>query len=82
MAFSPDAKRLASASSDNTVKVWDARPLTPALRVEREALGVVRFLFDYKKLSKPEVLKRIRADQTISEPVSQKALSFAEQYRD
>lgn len=43
------------------------------------ALSVVRFLFDYKKLSKPEVLKRFQADQTISEPVRQKALSFAEQ---
>ena len=50
-------------------------------RIEREALGVVRFLIDYKKLPKAEVLKRIRADETISEPVRQKALSFAEQWR-
>ncbi|MFI5456665.1 MAG: WD40 repeat domain-containing protein [Isosphaerales bacterium] len=27
MAFSPDGKRLASASADGTVKVWDARPI-------------------------------------------------------
>ncbi len=35
VAFSADGKRLASTSSDHTVKVWDARPLTPELRVER-----------------------------------------------
>ncbi len=56
--------------------------MTSELRIEREALSVVKFLFDYKKLSKPDVLKRIRADQTISEPVRQQALTFAEQYRD
>ena len=82
MAFSPDGKRLASAIYDNTVKVRDARPFTPELRVEREALSVVRFLFDYKKLPKSEVLKRMRADETISEPVRQQALTFAEQYQD
>ncbi len=29
VAFSADGKRLASASSDQTVKVWAARPLKP-----------------------------------------------------
>ena len=41
-----------SVSVDGTVTVWHARPLNPKLRVEHETLGVVRFLFDYKKLPK------------------------------
>ena len=36
VAFSADGKRLASASGDRTVKVWDARPWTPELLLVME----------------------------------------------
>ncbi len=79
VAFSADGKRLASASHDQTVKVWDARPWTPELRAEQEALGLVRF-YSKSPISKDELLARIRADATVSEPVRERALEFARQW--
>jgi WD40 repeat protein len=76
VAFSADGW-LASASWDKTVKMWDGRPDTARLRVEREAVGLVDFLFD-KPLLKPEVLAQIRASKTISDEVRQQALTLAE----
>ncbi len=79
VAFSPDGQRLASASYDRTVKVWDARPWTPELRVEQGALSLVRF-YATPTIAKDELLARIRADATVSEPVRERALEFARQW--
>jgi hypothetical protein len=73
VAFSADGW-LASVSLDNTVKMWDGRPRTARLTVEREAVGLVDFLFD-KPLLKPEVLAQIRASKTICDEVRQQALA-------
>jgi hypothetical protein len=75
VAFSPDGLRLACGSED-AVRIWDATPLSPERALDREALGVVRFYFA-KVLLRPEVLERIRADLTLSEPVRQRALGLA-----
>ena len=70
----------ASVSSDGIEKHWDARPLTPELRIEQQAVNLLNVWFA-KPLSKAEILERIRSDQTISEPVRKQALVLAERYR-
>ncbi len=80
VAFSPDGMRIAS-TSDGQIKLWDARPWTPELRVEQQALVVVRFLWAKCKL-KEEFIQKITADRTISDPVRRRALELAEVYWD
>src|SRR5262249_9351672 len=81
--FSPDGKRLASASWDRTVKVWHAgsgqETLTSQQLLEREARSLVRSLFA-QPLLRSDVLAAIRVDVTISEPVREAALKLAETF--
>jgi serine/threonine protein kinase len=81
VAFSPDGHRLASGSSDNTVKVWDATPVSVESNMEVQALCCFRFAAETIGL-KDELLRHITNDATISEPVRQRALAFAKDYRE
>jgi hypothetical protein len=81
LAFSPDGLQLALARNTGSVFLWDARPLRAEVVVEREARGLVEFLFD-QPLLKEEVLARLRAHPAISEPVRAQALAMAGWFED
>jgi WD40 repeat protein len=81
LALASDGFLLASAGFDRKVRVWDARPQTQELREEREALGLVEQLSG-QPLSRAELDKRIRGDQSVTDPVRQRALATAGQFPD
>jgi hypothetical protein len=80
LTFSPDGATLASGSLDNTVRLWDtallktryqARREVEALRPEAERL--VEPLWREKN-DPSEVVKALRSDRVLSEPLRQAAL--------
>ena len=79
VAFSPGGQRLVTAGPLNGVKIWDGRPLSELVRIEREALGLVSFLFA-KPLLKKDVVQRLRDNETINVNVRRKALALAERF--
>jgi WD40 repeat protein/serine/threonine protein kinase len=73
LAFSADGRRLVAAGR---LAVWDAQPLTPEAAVEREALGLLGWLFS-RPLPRQEILERLRTHPAIGEPVRRRALEVA-----
>ena len=77
--FSPDGLCLAVADADGTVVLWDARPMTPELKVEREAVGLLNTLFQ-KPLAQESVRKYL--ETMPPSPVRKKALELLESYQE
>jgi WD40 repeat protein len=83
LAFSSDGTQLFATTAEEWsnfgphAQVWDARPWNPAMRVEREAIGLVQFL-SAKAGSHEELLTQLRKDPTLTEPVRRFAFTLAE----
>jgi WD40 repeat protein len=75
--LSPDNLQLAGAMADGTVRIWDARPLTPAIELEREARGMVAYVFR-PGMDAEGVAKKIVGDSTVSEPLRRRAIEVAQ----
>src|SRR5205085_475627 len=79
VGFSPDGTLIAAGSSDDMVKIWDGRPWTPVAGIQREALGLLDFLFA-KPLSKADVLEFLSRLPGIRPEARQLALGWADRY--
>jgi WD40 repeat protein len=81
LAFSADGTRLAAVDGGGNLKLWDTRPWTAEVAVEREAVGLLTFLFA-RPLSKADVLDYLRNSGTISPRARQKALALVGRYQE
>jgi tetratricopeptide (TPR) repeat protein len=79
VAFSPDGQRLASASYDRTVRVWEAIPLTPELRQKRAAVRLVQSLVS-QWLHKEEAIAQIQGDRFLNEATRRQALTLVKDW--
>jgi WD40 repeat protein len=81
LAFSPDGGQLYLATGDQVIQVFDARPQTPEITAEREALGLLEFLIT-RPLRQADVIEHLQRSPTIPLAVRRMALDLVERYRE
>jgi hypothetical protein len=82
LAFGPKTgTKLASAGADQTIKIWDASPLTAESALEREATGLLAGLFG-KPLCKADVIDFVKTTPTLRAQVQQRALALVDRYQE
>jgi WD40 repeat protein len=75
LSFSRDGRRLVAGSDDTRVSIWDAPEMTDDVRTEREAIGLVTFLFE-QGLSRDDVAERISKLHNVLDSVRKRALDL------
>jgi hypothetical protein len=76
VAFSPDGSRMASASGDQTVKIWESAPTTPESLARDDTIRLIRLLVE-GAASEAELRDRIAGDKAIFDRVRTSALKLA-----
>jgi WD40 repeat protein len=81
VTFSPDGGQLFLATGGRAIQVFDARPLTTEIMTEREALGLLHYLFSMP-LCKADVLEHLSTSPTITPEVRRMALELVKGYQE
>jgi WD40 repeat protein len=81
VTFSPDGGQLFLATGGRVIQVFDARPLTTEIMAEREALGLLNYLFSMP-LCKADVLEHLSTSPTITPEARQMALELVKGYQE
>jgi WD40 repeat protein/tRNA A-37 threonylcarbamoyl transferase component Bud32 len=77
LTVGPDGRQLIAGGYVSGIRIWDSSPLTPAMREEYEARGVVHFRLA-AATSQAHALRLIREDPLLRETVRARALVLAE----
>jgi DNA-binding beta-propeller fold protein YncE len=81
VTFSPDGGQLFLATGGRAIQVFDARPLTPEILAEREALGLLDFLYALP-LRQADVIEHLENSRTISPAARKRAQALVKGYRE
>ena len=80
VVFSPDGAFLAATGEFNRpVRLWDARPIRPETKIERQAVNYLNFWFE-RLGTKAQLIEKLNNDKTISQEVREKVQELIKRY--